>query len=233
MATIEQGRTLMTLVNVFTVKPDKQAELAELLVRATDETMKDLPGFMSASIHRSLDGTKVINYAQWRSQADFAALKDNPKAQPHMKAAAALASFEPIVCEVVDSVALLNIRQSTESPQSAGDVGVFPRLAEQLLRRRRRRGPSSRASVCQSPKSERPFFGIAREIIAKHLLGLVEPPGAEQRGAERFARRVEPVGRLVVAERVLGRHRALPRRRSPRLRRPASRGRSSRRARRR
>lgn len=60
----------------------------------------------TASIHRSLDGTKVINYAQWRSQADFAALKDNPKARPHMQAAAALASFEPIVCEVVDSISV-------------------------------------------------------------------------------------------------------------------------------
>ena len=104
MATIEKGRQLMTLVNVFTVSPDKQAELASLLVRATDETMKHLPGFISASIHKSLDGTRVINYAQWRSQADFAAMRDNPNAQPHMKAAAALASFEPIVCEVVDSV---------------------------------------------------------------------------------------------------------------------------------
>jgi quinol monooxygenase YgiN len=105
MATIEKGRELMTLVNIFTVKPEKQAELAELLVRATEETMRKVPGFISASIHRSLDGTKIINYAQWRSQADFAALKDNPKARPHMQAAAALASFEPIVCEVVDSIA--------------------------------------------------------------------------------------------------------------------------------
>jgi len=106
MATIDKDRKLMTLVNVFTVSPDKQAELANLLVRATDETMKDLPGFISASIHRSLDGTRVINYAQWRSRADFAAMRENPQAQPHMKAAAALASFEPIVCEVVDSVTL-------------------------------------------------------------------------------------------------------------------------------
>ncbi len=104
MATIEKGRQLMTLINVFTVKPEKQRELADLLVRATDETMKTLPGFVSASIHRSLDGTKVINYAQWRSKADFEALKEDPKAQAHMKAAAALASFEPIVCEVVDSI---------------------------------------------------------------------------------------------------------------------------------
>jgi len=104
MATIEKGRKLMTLVNVFSVAPDKQGELADLLVRATEETMKYLPGFVSASIHRSSDGTKVINYAQWRSQANFEALKDNPAARVHMKAAAALATFEPIVCEVVDSV---------------------------------------------------------------------------------------------------------------------------------
>ena len=105
MATIEKDRKLMTLVNVFTVSPDKQTELAELLVGATEETMRHLPGFISASIHKSVDGTKVINYAQWRSPADFAALKDNPKAKPHMQAAARLASFEPIVCEVVDSIA--------------------------------------------------------------------------------------------------------------------------------
>jgi len=108
MATIEKGRELMTLVNVFTVSRDKQAELADLLVRATEETMRHLPGFISASIHRSVDGTKVINYAEWRSQADFAALKDNEEARPHMQAAAKLADFEPIVCEVVDSVAAEN-----------------------------------------------------------------------------------------------------------------------------
>ena len=61
MATITKGRELMTLINVFTVSPDKQEELAQLPVRATDETMRHLPGFISASIHRSLDGTKVIN----------------------------------------------------------------------------------------------------------------------------------------------------------------------------
>jgi len=103
MVTIDKGRKLMTLVNVFTVSPHKQAELVEPLVRATEETMQHLPGFISASIHRSIDGTKVINDAQWRSQADFSAMKDNVTARPHMQAAAALASFEPIVCEVIDS----------------------------------------------------------------------------------------------------------------------------------
>ena len=104
MTTIAKGPRVMTLVNVFTVKAEDQQQLVDLLIEATEQTMKYLPGFVSANIHRSFDGTRVINYAQWRSQADFAAMRDNPQAQPHMKAAAALASFEPIVCEVVDSV---------------------------------------------------------------------------------------------------------------------------------
>ena len=79
MAMIETGSRLMTLVNVFTVAPDQQAQLAELLVRATHETMRYLPGFVSASIHRSVDGTKVINYAQWRSEAEFRAMRDDPR----------------------------------------------------------------------------------------------------------------------------------------------------------
>jgi len=45
MASIEKNRGLMTLVNVFTVTPDKQSELADLLVHATEETMRHLPGF--------------------------------------------------------------------------------------------------------------------------------------------------------------------------------------------
>jgi heme-degrading monooxygenase HmoA len=104
MALIEKGRKVMTLVNVFTVAQDKQVELAQLLVRATDEVMRHLPGFVSASIHRSVDGKKVINYAQWLSQNDFTAMQKDPRAQIHMKAATAMATADPIVCEVVDSI---------------------------------------------------------------------------------------------------------------------------------
>jgi quinol monooxygenase YgiN len=104
MATIQKGRDVLTLINVFTVARENQQKLADLLVEATEKTMKRQPGFVSASIHRSLDGTKVVNYAQWRSKADFEAMQKNPEARPHMEAAAALARFDPIVCEVVESV---------------------------------------------------------------------------------------------------------------------------------
>ncbi|HYY88664.1 MAG TPA: antibiotic biosynthesis monooxygenase family protein, partial [Chloroflexota bacterium] len=74
MATIATGQDVVTLVNVFTVRPERQQQLADLLVDATRTVMNRLPGFVSANIHRSLDGTRVVNYAQWRRVEDFEAM---------------------------------------------------------------------------------------------------------------------------------------------------------------
>ena len=106
MSTIEKGNSVLTLINVFTVEPAKQQALVTLLIDATEQTMKHLPGFVSANIHRSLDGKKVVNYAQWESMAAFEAMRKNPEAGPHMQAAAALARFEPILSEVSDAVSV-------------------------------------------------------------------------------------------------------------------------------
>ncbi len=106
MATISPSPKILTLVNVFTVDPPMQERLVETLIDATEKTMKRMPGFISASIHKSFDGTKVINYAQWKSREDFEAMTKHPEAIPHMKASAAMARFEPILCEVVDSISV-------------------------------------------------------------------------------------------------------------------------------
>lgn len=106
MSTIEKGRNILTLINVFTVAPEKQQELVTLLLNATQHTMRHLPGFISANIHRSLDGKRVVNYAQWESMADFESMRKSPEAAPHMQAAAALAQFDPILCEVSEAVSV-------------------------------------------------------------------------------------------------------------------------------
>ena len=63
--------------------------------------MITLPGFVSANIHASTDGTKVVNYAQWSDTDAFRAMLANPVAQPHMTAAAEIAeSYEPHLYEV-------------------------------------------------------------------------------------------------------------------------------------
>lgn len=54
-----------------------QRALIDLLDRATENVMRKQPGFISANIHRSLDGTRVANYAQWRSKADLEAMQKN------------------------------------------------------------------------------------------------------------------------------------------------------------
>jgi quinol monooxygenase YgiN len=107
--TIAKGAKCVTLVNVFVVEPAKQQQLVDVLVEATETTMRHLPGFISANIHKSLDGTRVVNYAQWRSADDFQAMLKNPEAIPHMQQAASLAaSFEPKLYEVVE---VCNIRE--------------------------------------------------------------------------------------------------------------------------
>jgi antibiotic biosynthesis monooxygenase (ABM) superfamily enzyme len=102
VTTISPNEDVVTLINVFTVEPEKQQELIDVLIGATEQVMSKLPGYVSANIHRSLDGTKVTNYAQWRRREDFEAIFDNVEAAKHMRHAAELAaSFEPSLYQVV------------------------------------------------------------------------------------------------------------------------------------
>ena len=103
MATISPDNPVVTLINVFTVEPAQQQRLVDLLVEATEEVMRHLPGYVSANIHRGLDGRHVANYAQWRRREDFEAMLRDPLAQSHMQAAARLAAFAPQLYEVVFS----------------------------------------------------------------------------------------------------------------------------------
>jgi quinol monooxygenase YgiN len=105
MSTIDPTLEVMTLINVFTVKPDACDELVQVLVDATEQTMRHLDGFVSANIHRSNDGQRVINYAQWTDLAAWKAMQSNPDAQPHIRRAGELAErFDPIICSVVDAI---------------------------------------------------------------------------------------------------------------------------------
>src|SRR3981189_2964576 len=96
MTTIEQRGPHATLINVFTVEPERASALAALLSAATDEVIQPVPGFVSANIHVSTDGTRVVNYAQWESAEAFEAMLADPTAREHMAKAAGLAlGFDP------------------------------------------------------------------------------------------------------------------------------------------
>jgi quinol monooxygenase YgiN len=62
MTTISKDAKLVTFINVFTVEPANQQRLVDLLARFTDASVRHAPGFVSAALHRSLDGTKVTMF---------------------------------------------------------------------------------------------------------------------------------------------------------------------------
>lgn len=100
-AEVDESNRYVTLINTFVVDPDRQQELLDLLNEATEKTMRHQPGFISASIHASVDGNRVVNYAQWATQEDFKAMSVNPEAVAHMKRAGSLAKADPNLYRVV------------------------------------------------------------------------------------------------------------------------------------
>ena len=104
MTTIAENTGLVTLINVFTVEPSNQQELLDLLAGATDASVRDMPGFIPAALHRSVDGTRVTMYSQWKSAEHYQhyhSMRSNPVASPSVPQALANARFDPGMYEVV------------------------------------------------------------------------------------------------------------------------------------
>jgi heme-degrading monooxygenase HmoA len=77
------------------VAPERQQELLDL-VTAPNELLAATPGYISHSIHRAFDGTAVVNYSQWKSQAAYEAFRadeDTRNAQPDADALATVEQF--------------------------------------------------------------------------------------------------------------------------------------------
>ena len=91
----------VTLINVFTVDPQNQQRLIELLTRATEVSVRQAAGFISATLHRSIDGTKVTMVAQWRSAEDYQAMRSDPAPLPFLQEALSFSTFAPGMYEVV------------------------------------------------------------------------------------------------------------------------------------
>ncbi|MGI5466666.1 antibiotic biosynthesis monooxygenase family protein [Streptomyces sp. CA-132043] len=99
--TISADADLVTLVNVFTVAPERQIELADALDRATRDVFLSVPGFVSANLHVSLDGHRVVNYAQWASEQQYKEALQRSDVREHIAEAAAIAqAYDPTLAQV-------------------------------------------------------------------------------------------------------------------------------------
>jgi quinol monooxygenase YgiN len=90
---------LVTLINVFETAPEQQQALIDHWIHFV-ETVKEEPGLIGLALHRSTDGARVINYAQWRSEADWASFVRKYREQFEPRAQLAL-RVDPHLYEVV------------------------------------------------------------------------------------------------------------------------------------
>lgn len=79
MPKIDKYNNVVTVIFSLATVPAGQQELIDLMVDALETTTKHQPGFVSASFHKSLDGTRVLNYAQWRTIAEYEAFAQSPQ----------------------------------------------------------------------------------------------------------------------------------------------------------
>lgn len=91
MVTIGINNEVAVVIIIFNIEPERQQELIDTIAEFGD-TVKQQPGFISANIHKSLDGVKVANYAQWKTVQDFENFLKNPEIP---KKAAKLREFNP------------------------------------------------------------------------------------------------------------------------------------------
>jgi len=65
---------MITSSNSFPCEPKQQENLVRALRDAAPE-LGALPGIVAPTLHRSLDGTRVVNYVQVRSVEDYENLR--------------------------------------------------------------------------------------------------------------------------------------------------------------
>ena len=154
MPTIAKNNDVITVIIIFAVEPERQQELINIIVEFVETEVKHQPGFVSSSIHKSLDGVRVMNYAQWQSREDYEAFVNNSEVQSQGAKLANFHLLESHVYEVAVSVpedATLKI-----SPGSLIHLAEFPvKPGNQQRKRgigkgiRRNRIAASRLNVCQ------------------------------------------------------------------------------------
>ena len=65
MPEIRENNGVVTQITTVKVPADNQSEVLELM-KERARFMATQPGFVSVSLHRSEDGSHVVNYVQWK-----------------------------------------------------------------------------------------------------------------------------------------------------------------------
>ena len=80
-SSLDVDNQALTSVIIFDVENSQQQDDLVEKIQNFVKIVREQPGFVSANLHKSLDGVKVANYAQWESKETFDAFRNNPSVQ--------------------------------------------------------------------------------------------------------------------------------------------------------
>jgi heme-degrading monooxygenase HmoA len=78
MPEIDQNHRVVTQITTVKMRTDNQEEVINLM-KERAKFMARQPGFVSVSLHRSEDGSHVVNYVQWTDKERLAAAHHSPE----------------------------------------------------------------------------------------------------------------------------------------------------------
>jgi quinol monooxygenase YgiN len=95
MPTIAVNSQYAIFINTFRCRPENQDDVVRINVDIVDQVAARQEGFISATVHRSTDGTCVINYLQWRTAAHLHAMQDSAEFRLIAQRFTGLIEFDP------------------------------------------------------------------------------------------------------------------------------------------
>lgn len=93
----------VVLINVYRCEPGRLDALMELLAVMV-RTQRGAEGFISATLHRGLNGKVAAVHAVWRSREDWKAMARGAAVNAAMEPIMAIATFEPHLYEAGEVV---------------------------------------------------------------------------------------------------------------------------------
>jgi len=78
MAEIAKNAAVVTQITTVKMTPDNQDDVLKLM-KERARFMATQPGFVSITLHRSEDGSHVVNYIQWKDRKQLEAAHHSPE----------------------------------------------------------------------------------------------------------------------------------------------------------
>lgn len=81
----QQLKGPVAIINVFTVQPEHQQELMNIITTYSQEVASTKPGFISARFHAALDKTRVTSVIYWETQMACQTFIQSPETRPFLE----------------------------------------------------------------------------------------------------------------------------------------------------